>query len=321
MASKTDNFNVGLSADLKPRLVKHYGSEQKKSKVRSIGIPGLGRFAHTRDNGEADLFTTRMFSTSLGAILRAPDVSIRGRVRPGPILDEFDLGSGKVTNIGVTALANDSNWTAETAEPLNTFEVQKFINWGTGATAAEAYNWKLQTQAENESGKKEAVAASSSVLKWFGTGNAKIIITGTLEANLAGPTAITEWGLFSAAKTEGTTPKAATSTSGTSLTDTTKLPAPGTEASGAKKRGAQQYVMWAEKTESVYGLILKNTTEEVTIPGWVKNAEAATGTTPEATTKYVIYPVMWDHRVFAAINVEKGNKIEFPYELEIKSGG
>lgn len=264
---------------------------------------------------------SQMLSTRLGAILRAPEYSRRGQMHLGPVIDEFDLGSGLVTNIGVTALANDSNWTAETAEPLNTLNVCKYINWGTGATAAAQTDWKLQTQAENEAGKKEAVVATSSVLKWIASGgNAKIIITGKLEA--LGTAAITEWGLFSAKLTEGTAEKAATSTSATELTDTAKLPAPGTEESKVKVRGAQQYVVWAQKTEEVYGLILKNTTEKVTIPGWNKNASnAGPGTTPEGTSKYKIYPVMWDHRVFSAINVEKGNQVEFPYELEIKGGG
>src|SRR5271166_162441 len=321
MATKTDTSHVGLRGDLKPRLIKHYGSDAKKGRVHQVRVPGFGRFGFTRDEGEADLFATALYSTHLGAILRAPDRSIRGAIQKGEILDEFDLGSGKVTNIGVTALANDSNWTAETTTPINTFNVMKYMNWGTGTTPAESYNWKLQTQKENEAGKKEAPAVTSSVLKWFATGNAKLIITGTLEANEAGPTPITEWGLFSAATTEGSTHKALTSVSATSLTDTGKLPAPGTEASGAKKRGAQQYIVWAEKAEEVYGLILSNTTEEVKIPGWVKGGAEALGATPEAAAKYAVYPVMWDHRVFAAINVEKGNKIEFPYELTVMSGG
>lgn len=303
--------DIGISASLKPRLLKS-GQNPKKSKVYSFVVPKFGRFAYTRDPGEAKMFMSRMISTHLGAIVRQPD---------GKVVDEFDLGSGVVTNIGVTALANDSNWVAETAEPLNTLNVCKYVNWGTGVTAAATTDWKLQTQAENEAGKKEAVAASSSVLKFLATGNAKIIVTATLEANLAGPTAITEWGLFSSKKTEGlAAAKAATATSATSLTDSGALGGAPAE-SKAKARGATNEVIWAEKTESVYGLITKNKTTEVTIPGWVKNATAEAGTTPEATTKYIIYPVMWDHRVFSAINVEKGNKIEFPYELEIKSGG
>lgn len=318
MTRTTDN-NVGMSADLKPRLIKHYGSDQKR-KVHTLRVPGFGRFAFSRDEGSGDLFTTNMISTHLGAILRDPDESVRGQVRPGKIVDEFDLGSGKVTNIGVTAMANDSNWTTKMAEPLNTLNILKYMNWGTGVGAEQSYNWKLETQAENEAGKKEAVAVTSSVLKFLATGSAKIIVTGTLEA--LGGAAITEWGLFSAPKTEGSAAaKAATGASATSLTDTGKLPAPGTSASATEVRGAQQYIVWAEKTESVYGLVTKNTTEVLTIPGWVKSAAAEAGTTPEATTKYIIYPVMWDRRQFGAITVAKGSKIEFPYELEIKSGG
>lgn len=318
--AKTATPDIGISASLKPRLLKS-GQNPKKSKVYSFVVPKFGRFAYTRDPGEAKLFMSQMISTHLGAILRAPDYSVRGQMHRGAVLDEFDLGSGLVTNIGVTALANDSNWTAETAEPLNTLNVCKFMDWGTGATAAAQTDWKLQTPAENEAGKKEAVAATSSVLKFAATGNAKIIVTGKLEANLAGPTAITEWGLFSAAKIEGEAKKAATGATASTLTDTAKLVKPGETASAAKVRGAQQYVVEATEAEIVYGLILKNTTEVATVPGWVKNAAAEVGATPSATSKYTIKPVMWDHRVFAAINVEKGNQIEFPYELEIKGGG
>src|SRR5512146_1272913 len=174
MMAKTATPDIGISASLTPRLLKS-GQHPKKSKVYSFVIPKFGRFAYTRDPGEAELFMSQMISTHLGAIVRQPD---------GKIIDEIDLGSGLVTNIGVTALANDSNWQTEVAEPINTLNVCKYINWGTGATAAAQTDWKLQTQAENEVGKKEAVAATSSVLSFKATGNAKIIITGKLEANL-----------------------------------------------------------------------------------------------------------------------------------------
>lgn len=322
MATKTDSSNVGFSADLKPRLIKHYGTDSKKGKVRSVRVPGFGRFAFTRDEGEADLFTTDMFSSHLGAILRAPDRSIRGQIRPGEILDEFDLGSGKVTNIGVTALANDSKWFANENENLATFNTQKYMNWGKGTNAAEAYNWKLQTQEVNEASNKEAVAVESSVLKWAATGNAQLIVTGTLEAKEAGPVAITEWGLFSAANTEGTTPGTNTSTTATELNDTGKFAEPAKTESKKNARGAQQYVVWAKEAEEVYGLVLKNTETKATIPGWVKSGAAELGATPTTgVSKYAFYPVMWDRRVFAAINVEKGNKITFPYELTVTAGG
>lgn len=301
--AKTTTPEMGINASLKPRLIR----ATKKSKVYSFTIPKFGRFAYTRDPGEASLFMSSMISTHLGAIIRQPD---------GKIVDEIDLGSGLVTNVGVTALANDSNWQTEAAEPINTLNVCKYINWGTGVTAAAATDYQLQTPAENEAGKKENVAATSSVLKFAATGNAKIVITGKLEANLAGPTAITEWGLFSTKNLLGVATESEKSTA-TSL----EGKAAAFTASAVKTRGEQNKIVWAEKAEEVYGLITSSTTTVVNIPGWVKAKAAEAGATPEAKAKYKILPVMWDHRVFAAINVEKGNQIEFPYELEIKSGG
>ncbi len=201
------------------------------------------------------------------------------------------------------------------------------MNWGTGTTAATAANWRLQKQEVNEAKNKEAVTATSSVLKFLATGNAKLIVTGTLEAKEVGPVAITEWGLFSAAITEGTTPAVNTSTTATELNDTAKFAEPAKTESKKNARGAQQYIVWAKEAEEVYGLILKNTETKATIPGWVKGgtegkgSEEAGATPTTGVSKYAFYPVMWDHRVFAAINVEKANKIEFPYELEIKSKG
>ena len=324
MAKTQKIQNVGFGGSLKPKLIK--GEDSKKSKVYSVHLPKLGRFAFTRDPGEAGLFKTAQFTTSLGAILYAPDRSVRGQVRKGEILDEFDLGSGLVTNIGVTALANDSNWFANTTENLATLNTLKYMNWGTGTTAAAQTNWRLQTQAENEAGKKEGVAVTSSVLSWLSAGNAKLIVTGKLEQNLAGPTAITEWGLFSAAKTEGTTPKAATgANTATALVDTAKFPAPGLTESKKDARGAQQYVLWAKEAEEVYGLVLKNEETKATVPGWTKAGSEGKGTTevganPSATSKYSFFPVMWDRRVFAPINVYEKNVVEFPYELTIEGG-
>jgi hypothetical protein len=313
---------MGMGGSLKPKLLK----ESKKSKIYGFSVPKLGRFAFSRDNGEASLFFREMLSTNLRAIHRAPNRSIRGAMRPGEILGEYDLGSGKVTNIGVTSLANDSNWKANTTENLATLNLQKFMLWGTGkAGAAEPYNWKLETQSEVEGGtKKEALAVSTSVLSYLSGGNSKIIITGTLEEPAVGPVEIVEWGLFSAAKTEGTAKTANTSTTAIALKDTVEFAAPGNVASAKDVRGAQGYIVAvpAAETEIAYGLVTSNTKTEAVIPAWVKGGSAATAATPATgTAKYGFYPIMFDRRVFAGINVEKGNKVEFPYELTINSGG
>src|SRR5208283_2027692 len=176
---KTKTSGLGMRGDLKPRLT------NKTSTVYGFTIPKFGRFAYTRDPGEAAMFLGGMFSTHLGAIVREPD---------GKIIEERDLGSGLITHIGVLALANDSNWQTEVAEPINTLNVCKYHDWGTGVGAAEIFNFKLETKAENEAGVKKAVAATSSVLKYIAaSGNSKLISTGKLTEGNAGPTAITEW--------------------------------------------------------------------------------------------------------------------------------
>ena len=333
--AKTKNTNVGMSASLKPKRIK----ESKKSKVYGFTFPKLGRFAFSRDNGEADLFFRTMVTTNLRAIHRAGDRSIRGAMQKGEILGEYDLGSGFVTNVGVTALANDSNWFANTTENLATFNTLKYMMWGTGTVESTAGYWRLETQAEAEGGtKKEAIATTASELKYLAAGNSKIIIKSILE-NVTGKTpAITEWGLFSAAKTEGTGEVAATGATVTSLSDSAVFKvAPGSTESKNNARGAQQYIIWAKEKESAveeqgYGLIQKNTTSEVTIPGWVKGGTNGKGTAeeyagesanhhPYIKSKYNFFPVMFDRRKFAAINLELNNKIEFPYELTINSGG
>ena len=45
------------------------------------------------------------------------------------------------------------------------------------------------------------------------------------------------------------------------------------------------------------------------------------GSTPGSTEAYTLRPVMWDHKVFSAINVVNGDSIQFTYTLTISSGG
>src|ERR1035441_4127892 len=105
MMAKTKTTGLGMGGSLKPKLT------NKRSKVYSFVIPKFGRFAYTRDPGEAGMFLSSMLKTHLGAIIREPD---------GRIIEEYDLGSGLITNIGVTALANDSNWITEAADRKST---------------------------------------------------------------------------------------------------------------------------------------------------------------------------------------------------------
>ena len=301
---------MGMRTSMKPRRI-----SDKKSKAYGFNIPKLGRFSWTRDPGEAELgFKSGLLQTHLMAIVRGPDYSERGVQRIGEIIEEIDLGSGLVTNIGVTALAYDWGWQTKVAEPINTFNVCKWHAWGTGTTAAAKTDFELEAYAKPTEANANAVEGVNS-LKFENKGkNQKLVSTATITASSS--VAVTEWGLHSYEKLKPTTVESESST-GSSLTGKT---AAFTE-SKSEARGEQNKVVWAEKSEAVIGLIEKSTTTVVTIPGWIKAGKEETGTTPEAKSKFRIIPVLFDHRVFSVINVESGNKIEFPWELEIQAGG
>jgi hypothetical protein len=72
----------------------------------------------------------------------------------------------------------------------------------------------------------------------------------------------------------------------------------------------------------MWGLITSNTTSVVTVPAWYKVSDGtAAGTTPANTDTMVTRPVLWDHKVFSAINVISGDSIQFTYVLTVVSGG
>jgi hypothetical protein len=106
-------------------------------RARSLRIPGTGRrLILTDDPGEATLLANEVFATNLGAVHRDGD---------GQLIDQYDLGSGLVTNMGVLALANDFAWSSSLN--LSTLGTQNFHATGTGATAAAATDFQMQTLA------------------------------------------------------------------------------------------------------------------------------------------------------------------------------
>lgn len=311
MMAKTNSTGMGLNASLKPKLFKQ--KKTKVARVRNFGIPGLGRIAFSKDPGEANLFSEHFLKTRLSAIVRDPY---------GYIVEEHDLGSGVVTNLGVFAMAYDATWPAEAKKPHNVFSTLQWHQWGTGITGtAETYNWKLETQAEVETAKFKAIKATTTVKVTDLYSTRKWVSTATLEAG--GNAAITEWGLFNAEE-----PKGAEETGGTAAPTETTFTG---EKSGSfvesttEALGSAQSVIWTKNTggaaESV-GLILSCTKEVATIPakGWIKAASEAEAPNPEKGTKYNKFPLMWDRRKFEPINVAKGNTITFPYELRIEAG-
>lgn len=219
-----------------------------------------------------------------------------------------DLGSGLVTGVGVAALANDFAW----GQDFQTLKLANQHASGTGATAAAATDIKLQT-VSTQGGQTPAAGAQTMV---SAANDHKYRTVATL--NYTGAEAVTEWGLFTFGTLSAATGSPFTAGSATSGTVTgTPL-----TASSATVRGEQNKIV--ERTSGTnlsYGLILSNTTSVFTVPAWYLVATGAAGQAPANTETFVIRPVMWDRKVFSAINVGTGDSIQYTYSLTVNSGG
>ena|SRR2546428_3197547 len=275
---------------------------------RIIRVPFIGRMALVFDRqGSADGFPGGLaFRTHLGA----------EHFREGQLLKYHDLGSGLVTNIGVLALCGDSQW-PQTSIVTNLFKLLKYHASGKGVTAAAFTDIKIET--DSTVGGQTPVAGTqvfthdqvATTQKWVSV--ATIAYTGT--------EAVTEWGLFNDTTLSRTTGSPFTATTANTGTVTgTPLTA---SASGVQ--GESQHVVHTTTTPR-YGLITSNSTSVLTLSfsaasGWMVTSTGVIGSTPGATETYTLRPVMWDHKVFSAINVVNGDSIQFTYTLTISSGG
>lgn len=274
-------------------------------KARSLRVPGFGRMIFTRDQGDATILSSEVFASNLAAYHRDGD---------GKIKDKYDLGSGLVTNIGVNLLAND--WTLATAPVL---KQMNFQGSGTGATAAAASDYYLQTAIGAGSLSGSTNGYMTGAQSWVTPNQYRTVATFNYTATLA----VTEWGLFNAnaANFSGT----ATATGNNTLTN-----------SGATftttGNGLMSWTVEASATAvntpttTAMGQVASNSATVLTILGgsgsgqWLTLANASAAN-PSPTTTYVVYPSMWDHKVFAAINVVNGDSIQFTYTLTCNSGG
>lgn len=231
---------------------------------------------------------------------------------------ELDLGSGLVTNVGVLGLANDWGWTVTNA-PNSIFRNAKYHASGVGVTAAAATDIKLQTASgfggQTPVAGTQVLSSAANVQKYQTV--ATISYTGT--------EAVTEWGLLAYGSALPTTSNlsdatgspftAGTATSGT--VTATPLTASSTTVLG------QQFSIFENTGNATpsWGLVTSNTTSVVTVPAWYKVSDGTAGATPAITNTYVIRPIMWDHKVFSAINVNSGDSIQYTYTVTINSGG
>jgi hypothetical protein len=270
----------------------------------------VGKYALVRDpNGEATWFPGGIgFNTHLQA----------DHYRGGRLYEKYDLGSGLVTNVGVLALANDSLWSVTNA-PNNLFRFLKYHASGTGSTAAAATDIKLQTASGN--GGQTPVAGTQVLVSAANLQKYQTVAT----ISYSGTEAVTEWGLFAYDSTlpavtalsdaTGSPFTAGAATSGT--VTATPLTASSTSVMG------QQMSIFENTGNATpsWGLVTSNTTSVVTVPAWYKVSDGTAGANPANTNTYVIRPIMWDHKVFSAINVVSGDAIQTTYTLTISSGG
>jgi hypothetical protein len=205
-------------------------------------------------------------------------------------------------------MANDFAWSAQLN--LSTLGTQNFHATGTGTTAAAATDVTLQTLASPTT--TTAVTGTQTLVSAANLQKYQTVATINYTTTLA----ITEWGLNSLATLSSTTGTPFTATTATTWQDTGSAQT----ASSATVRGLQQTVVFPGTT-TVWGLNLSNTTHIGTIPAWYKVADGTAGSTPGASEAFSIKPVLWDHKVFSAINVINGDSIQFTYQLTIASGG
>jgi hypothetical protein len=154
------------------------------------------------------------------------------------------------------------------------------------------------------------------------TGTQKYQTVATI--NYTGTEAVTEWGLFGNMGAVGGT--ALTNATGSpftagTATNGTVTATPLTASSSTVQGQANTLVENTNVTRVSWGLILSNSTSVFTVGAWYKTADGSAGTAPVNADTYVIRPIMWDHKVFAAINVNNGDSIQFTYQLTPNQGG
>lgn len=303
---------VGFGGQLGTQVVR----APRRRPVHWLTIPGMGRVAFTRDQGEGELLGRQYFASTLQAVHRN---------RRGEVVDVRELGSGLVTDVGVLSLANDFAWPAPSAAAINILRLANKHASGTGVTAAAVTDIKLQTPSANGGqtlvdGVQSLVQAATAGTGTTGTQKYQSVAT----INYTGSEAVTEWGLFgnlgaiggSALSSSTGSPFTAGSASTGTVTGT-----PLTASSATVQGQANTLIERTSGTNLSWGLILSDTTSVVTVGAWYLVSSGAAGQAPANTETYVIRPVIWDHRVFSAINVNNGDSIQFTYQLTPNQGG
>lgn len=242
--------------------------------------------------------------------------------RQGKYEGTMDLGPGLVTNVGATALANEAvaaptvgGIAGVSGAPIHTLHLANWHATGKGATAASVLDFQIQTI--STVGGQTPVAGTQSWINTMAVPKYQTVAT----VAYTGTEAVTEWGLHTSSTLSATTGTPFTATTATTATSTgTTLTASSTTVQGLQQNllipgTTASIAQVANNTTSVFTLVNNGTT------GWFTQAAMTNGTTPGATEAYTLRPIFWDHKQFAAINVNNGDSIQFTYQLTVSSGG
>lgn len=295
---------LGMEGDL-AAVVSRSGKPHSAHTI--LRVPRIGRVMITKDPGNARIFANQVYMSQLFADHYDGD---------GRLIGQYDLGSGLVTNAGVNLMANDFTWVnGATLKQMN------FHLSGTGTTAAALTDVFCQTPIASGSLTGSTNGYFTGAQSYVSPNIYKTVGTFTYNATLA----VTEWALaMTNAATLSRTSAGAAPTNNT-FTDTGATYTTSGQGLAAYTVEIASSIL-NTPTTTVMGQILSNTATVLTIQGpsasaaWLTLANAV-ASNPAATVAYQVFPTAWDHKVFAAINVNAGDSIAFTYSLTINSGG
>ena len=244
----------------------------------------------------------------------------------GDFQGSYNLGSGKVNEAFVVALAKDWQGTTNNkAAPVITTLNRMYS--GTGTNGEQAYDYSLQTPVVGGATTAAitptfaiAAASNNSTVQWQGT------------ITYSGSSAITEWGLFNLANVaQAPVSFYHTSTDTFSATTVTPGASPGwvTNALAGWVVVVGGSSGTANQTGQSEAFIESNSNTALTIAQasndgisyWTTSNNGGSAGTPSTNTSMDVWPFMEDHKTFGAINVVNGDSITFTYTLTIQSGG
>lgn len=301
--------SAGFDAQLVSRLI----HTKEQHKLYELRFGKFGRFAWTRDPGEAWQASRAHLQTRLTACKFDGD---------GQFVDEYDLGSGNVQTNFVMGLMQDYvGTTSNHAAPLLANQGAGYYMYtGTGGTA-NTYDYQLGTT--DNIGSSAITPTYSQIANLTAGTDAQLQLIGTVA--YTGTEAVTEWGWFNTNKqglqVNCNGANTWNSQGQASATWSATLGAAGNlQAGSVVVIGGSVGMFIISNGSGTSGTAIGAVSP--TTAFYALTSGGGVGTTPYTNYNPVgIYPMMLDHKTFSTINVVNGDSIQFTYKLRIAAGG